>query len=72
MTHIEHILRNLANDDTIEKDYLVVGWRDMLLGLAKEINEKEKRRVKLLKKINIFTRLKHITIRSNWYTITER
>jgi len=33
------MLRYLANDDTIERDYLKVGWRDILLRYAKEIEE---------------------------------
>ena len=37
MNYITEILTNLANDDTIERNYLEVGWRDILLDYVKEI-----------------------------------
>jgi len=33
---LKDILVNLANDDTIERNYLKVGWRDILLDHAKQ------------------------------------
>ena len=49
---LKDILVNLANDDTLERDYLKVGWRDILLDHVKEIGEEEKQRIELSNKIN--------------------
>ncbi len=41
MNNLKEILINLANDDTINKDYLKVGWRDNLLELAYNLKGKK-------------------------------
>ena len=38
---LKDILVNLANDDTLERDYLKVGWRDILLDHIRDMTFNE-------------------------------